>query len=80
MKPIRTLLALAFVSLFASSAALAAEKCPLAAAKAEKSACCSSADKDADKGGCCGEKSSSSSCCSSAAKKDFRKGQTPSGK
>ena len=76
MKALRTLLALAFVSLFASSAALAGDKCPLAA-KAEKASCCASSDKDAAKGSC----AEKSSCCSSSStQKDPRKGQTPSGK
>ncbi len=68
MKSIRTLLALAFVSLFASSAALADDH----AKSAEKSACCSA---PAEKS-CCAEKAA---CCGSA-KKDAKKGQTPSGK
>ena len=76
MKPTRTLLALALASLFAGSAAFA-EGCPkAAAAKSEKSSCCTASDKASDKG-CCGEKTS---CCGSSTQKDPRKGQTPSGK
>ena len=81
MKPIRTLLAIAFVSLFASSAALAENCAKPDAAKAEKSACPLSGKDEAkaccaEKPACCAEKAA---CCDSA-KKDAKKGQTPSGK
>ena len=96
MKPIRTLLALAFASVFASSAALAESCLKPDAAKgccAEKSACCPVSDKEAakaccaEKAACCptSEKAAKSCCaekpaCCDSAKKDAKKSQTPSGK
>jgi hypothetical protein len=59
MKHLRTLLALAFASMLATSAAFAeGDKKPEDKAKKEKSCCCCSAEKAADKKcGCCtGEK------------------------